>query len=480
MSEEKKKIYGFGRIAGTTKATSKLATKTTQIIGSNASAEKIETARRAGEAKGLREISNTLAATVGEYYRLQEYFGNLLTCKYVVLPSDVETVLDPASFMIAEKKVLDYASSASITSTSIEIIKTVINEGVFYGHEMDLNGEIVLIKLPPDYCRTRFKIKGVHALEVNLKMFQNYRGADLIEILESVPKEIAKAYNDYVAGSITEWFLADIKSSRVHFLNPELTPLLAPVFGDVANVNKGKESDRANDAIKLRNIVSQRIPVNKEGEITLEMEDIIELHKNAISMIVADNLDVVTTPCELEMLEAKDTFGGRAETISEREIQNLHSAAGTNSALLGGPAKGSIGLEKSIEADAALLLPLLLQFEAWYKIKLESISKIPFVVLFSPSTNLTIGEWFTRYKDGAAMGQPTKLLAASMLGIPQSVMAGALAYENEYLKLIEKMLPNQSAYTQPGTETETDVGGAPVKTEVTEEGADTQIAGKNE
>jgi hypothetical protein len=63
---------------------------------------------------------------------------------------------------------------------------------------------------------------------------------------------------------------------------------------------------------------------------------------------------------------------------------------------------------------------------------------------------------FDLYKESATLGY-SKLMPLTAMGIKQTTFMSLLKFENDYLKLIDKMKPLQTSYTQ------TDSAGAPTK-----------------
>jgi hypothetical protein len=110
---------------------------------------------------------------------------------------------------------------------------------------------------------------------------------------------------------------------------------------------------------------------------------------------------------------------------------------------------GSIGLSNSLKVDESLLFGLLDQNKLWYENRFTLISKdkkVFYEILFPPITIFNRKEMYDLYKEGATLGY-SKLMPLTAMGIKQTTFMSLLKYENDYLKLLDKMKPLQTSYT---------------------------------
>jgi hypothetical protein len=68
-------------------------------------------------------------------------------------------------------KVLNYLDNSYIAKTCIDIASSVIRYGAYYGYLVDSPKGVMLQELPVNYCRTRFNVGGLPAVEFNMKFF---------------------------------------------------------------------------------------------------------------------------------------------------------------------------------------------------------------------------------------------------------------------------------------------------------------------
>ena len=399
----------------------------------------------------LREISQYFYHTSGAYRRLVDYYGTLLTFDYLLFPMVEEEKLSEESFKNTYQRKKEYVRNSNIKETSSEMSKLIVRDGAYYGYERDLNGKISFQPLPAKFCRSRFKVMGVYTVEFNYEFFRNFVGDELKEIVEAFPEEMQAGFLKYLKDPRNEqWQLLSPEYARGHMLSDEI-PLLSSIFLDLMDYEDAKELEKVRNGLEIYKVIVQKIPLDKENNLTFELPELKQFHTNLRKAVSNNNIDVITTPCDVEAVDLKDKVETMKDNV-ERARNTIYSTAGTSSILFTSASKGSsIGLEESIRVDENLMLPLLQQFERWYDQKLDYKNKrYKFKIMFPPITNRNREEMVQMYMSAASSGYPTKLLALCAMGIDQESSDYLLNFENVFLKLNEKMVPTKSAHTTPG------------------------------
>lgn len=413
--------------------------------------------KRALESKdipALRQFSQYFYHNSGEYRRLVDYFGGILTNDYVIVPMVDEKDIAKKQFENRFADILTYAENSHIKETCSQIAQIVVRDGSFFGYERDLDGAITLQVLPTAYCRSRFKMLGVYGVEFNFEFFNQFRGAELEEMLSAFPEEFTSMYAKYLANRTEEqWQALDPNFARAHMLEDPV-PMLSPVFLDLIELEEYKGIDKIKSKLDIYKILIQKIPLNSDNELTFQLEEIKDFHSNLRKMITNSAVDVVTTPCEVEAVDLQDKNQTLKDDVA-KATNIIYSTAGTPMLLFNaGTKSGSIGLRESIRVDENLMFPLLQQFERWYDNKFHSlVSNFKFSMMFPPISQFNRKEMIDLYQNGATQGFPTKLLTMAALGISQNQTKALLQLENDILLLHEKMIPTSSSYQTPGGET---------------------------
>jgi hypothetical protein len=412
----------------------------------------------------LRDVSRYFYNVSGEYRRIVHHYMNLLTFDYLVIPRTNGEKFDSA-FQKNYQKVLDYTDNAYILEQSRFIAYTILIDGIFFGYERQLGNKITLQQLPYKYCRSNFKINGIHAVEFDLRFFDQYKDTEQkIDLFNSFPPEFFELYIDYKKGNSSFWVMLNPTFARCHKLTDNQTPMFSAVFPELINLKEYKEIDKSKDKMDLYRLLVQRLPTDKtSGLPLLKLPEAQALHSNAKKMISQEGIDVLTTPLQVDSISLQEKGQTLRDNI-DRATNNVYNSTGTSKIIFNsGSDGGSIGLNGSIKTDEALMIDLLAQYSHWYENRFSNLVsnvKHGFEMFMPKHTIFNIDEMFTMYKDAATLGY-SKLLVALSQGLKQTTFMNLVALESD-LKLVDKLVPLQSSHTQSDT---TVKPGAPEKKE---------------
>jgi hypothetical protein len=101
-------------------------------------------------------------------------------------------------------KILDYLDNSYIKKLCSDIALKVIKDGAYYGYIIPSDNALILQELPIEYCRVRFTVGNLPAVEFNMRWFDdrfpdlNYR----MRILDMFPEDFKKGYILYKKGKL--------------------------------------------------------------------------------------------------------------------------------------------------------------------------------------------------------------------------------------------------------------------------------------
>lgn len=465
----------------------KVALDRSSLSRFNVNKDMIARAIQQKDVASLRGYSQYFFHASGEYRRLVEYFSKLLTFDYVIVPIAAGGTKKTSGANSKSEKALDtilnYTSKSYIKETSHKIASVVVKDGAFFGYERELDGVYVTQQLPTEYCRTRFMVDGVYSVEFNFEFFKQFRSEeDKKQAFESFPEEFQKMYKLFERDNkVYQWQMLDPTFARAHMLSDEV-PFLTPVFVDLIELENYKALDKQRSEQGAEEVIVQSIPLDENGEINMELDEIETLHENARRAMAGSSRRVLTTPAKISTLDFKNRVGVVQDDI-EKATKMIYSSAGTPMILFSSGASGSSsGLQKSAETDEAIMFELLDQFERWYDNRLRALisDKNTFYRMVFPHHSIfNIKDMQAQYQAAATYGLPTKLLWMSSLGIEQAEMLAMLDYENETLNLPERLVPLASSHTQPADATSKKGGRPESEDPLSDEGQKTRDQEKN-
>lgn len=336
-----------------------------------------------------------------------------------------------------------------------EIALEVVKNGAYYAYIVPSTTGLVLQQLPIGYCRSRYKVGTMPAIEFNMKYFDdafrdvNYR----MKILNLFPKEFAKGYALFKQGKLEPdyqgetggWYLLDPGSTiKFSLYNGQYDiPVFVNAIPAIIDLDQAQDLDRRKQMQKLLKILVQKLPRDKNGDLIFDVDEAADLHNNAVQMLKrAVGVDVLTTFADVESLDMSDKNTTTTTDDLSKVERSLFNALGLSSNLFN--TDGNIALDKSIKQDESAVRNLLLQFHIFFDRVVQALNINPKKYIFHfymlETTQFNYQDLSKMYKEQTQIGY-SKMLCQIALGHSQSSILNSIEFENEVLKLHEIMIP---------------------------------------
>lgn len=425
----------------------------------------------------MREISNFFYKTSGIYARLCRYMAYLYKYDWFITPYinscqgllDVDSGLgnvDSEDEIKSRKKyftnffkVLKYFENSELKKFFGQVALKVIRNGCYYGYLRPQSNKMVVQELPPRYCRSRFKKDNRPVIEFNMRYFDDtfVNEFQRIRALEIFPKEFKKGYKLYKQGKLDYgmdieqcgWYLLDPENTVKFNINDQDFPAFISVIPPILDLDSAQDLDRRKMAQKLLKIIIQKMPLDKNGDLIFDPDEVQELHNNAVQMLSrAIGVDVLTTFADVEVADMSDR--GTTTTVDElaKVERTVYNEAGVSQLQFN--STGNIALNNSILNDEASMYNLLLQFEAFLNSILDIFNKSPkkcyYQAQILTTTIYNYKQLAKLYKEQAQMGY-NKMLPQVALGQTQSSILANAYFENDILDLVRVFVPPLTSNT---------------------------------
>lgn len=418
----------------------------------------------------LREVSNYYFDASGVYGRLCRYMAYLLTFDWMVTPYIVSDSMKNEKVLSEFNKVLIYLDNMNCKVTFREIALSIIKNGTYYGYLRENATSSTIQELPIEYCRSRYKLNGMDAVEFNVKYFDDtFRDVNQkMMVLKTFPKEFQKGYLGMKSGTLKPeqgqqgvWILLD-PDYAVKFSLQEMPPLVATIPA-ILKLDRAQDLEMQKMEQELLKIVVQKMPLDKNGELIFDIDEALDMHNNAVNMLSkAIGVDILTTFADTDAISLSE----RGSTVAKDPLQKLErtifNEAGTSQQLFA--TDGNLALEKSVANDESFMFTLLGQFEKWLNFRMDksfnSNPKKMYFRVFMPKITIYNYEKMAKlYKEQSTLGF-SKMLPAIALGQSQSSILATVHFENEILNLAEVMMPLQMSSTMSGKDNAANSKGA--------------------
>ena len=437
------------------------------------SIEEIEQIIRSGDLDSLRELSRYYYRTNSEYRENIDYLATLPYYDTIVTPIFEEGKGSKAQIIKAFYNACAFVDDLDIRNTLTRITKAWLINGMYNGILRQVGSKVSIQDLPLEFCRTRFKdYNNLNILEFNVTYFERKFSDDneRARILSTFPEVVQKAWRNWKNKKTSDpWVMISSADGGINFcFADDQTPLLIAAIPQLSKLKDAVGREEKRDENELYKLLIQRMPIDKDGELVFELDEVEDIHAGVAEMLRdLDTVDVLTTfgDTTLENLQDSSAASQSADRI-DKYSKNAWNALGRGSILFN--AENSSTLAYSIKKDESLMKSYLNVYSTWIRFQINhrfSRTGLSFDFEILPTTMFNIKDYQSMYFQGAQYGY-SKMRAGVASGIKQLAQLSLMNFENDFLQMADKMIPLQSAYTTPGGESTSGSGGSK-KTSVT-------------
>ena len=403
----------------------------------------------------MREISNFFYRTNGIYARVCDYFAFLYRYDWYIEPEKKFDTTVPDKKLLGDfYSILSFLDNSHIKKVCGDIALSTIVNGAYYGYIFPNADGLVVQELPINYCRSRYFVGDMPAIEFNMRFFDEYFTDPeyRIRVLKMFPEDFQKGYvlyktgklpRDYLGDPFGSWYLLDPQSSvKFCFKNGD-QPLFINAIPAILDLDAAQDLDRRKQMQQLLKILIQKLPLDKNGDLIFDVDEARDIHNNAVEMLRrAIGVDVLTTFADVNVEDMADKNTTTTRDDLEKVERSLYNALGVSRNLFN--TDGNLSLEKSILDDESTMRTLLFQFNIFYDKVTSKLSKnknkYTYHLYFLETTQYNYKELSKQYKEMVQLGQ-SMMLPLVALGHSQSSILFAAMFEKDVLKLNELMIP---------------------------------------
>ena len=217
----------------------------------------------------LRKISNYFYRTNGIYQKVINYLATMYRFDWYMVAEPFTETVKEEKVVEDFSKVLTYFDNSHIKKLCGEFSLAVIKDGVYYGYAYEGNDNIIIQELPWQWCRSRFKIGNMPAIEFDMKFFDEKFPSvgRRMQVLDLFPPEFKKGYmlykqrklpadDPYVTQGYGSWYLLDPGCAfRFSLMGTAGLPLLVNAIPEIIDLGVAQGIDRKRQLQKLLKII---------------------------------------------------------------------------------------------------------------------------------------------------------------------------------------------------------------------------------
>lgn len=403
----------------------------------------------------LQDLSSTLKAKNGIYYRILNYLANLPTYDYTLFP--ISSKLKGTKALKQFEEVALLLNKMNLKYNLPYFSSQLLELGEVYFYELEDSKGIVYKQIPNKFCRLSSVENGVFRYEINANSLTD-------KLLLVMPKEFTAIKEKFKNGTYKNdeekkgWYEVS-KKGFAFTLNPNKTrniPPFSSLFPDLIDLEEIKTSqvsDTKNDNVK---IVHSKVPIGEDGLPVMDLDVVMEFNRKIQDKLPQGYVSIAN-PFETQTINIKNNLSKEKDLV-DIVTRMVYENAGISDMLFNNDKASSEALKKSIETDSDIMFNVFLpMYENFINYKIKDTyegwqCKILRVSYFNRSEV---------FSDNVALlnlgGSRLEVLA--ILGF-EPIRINQLRFEQETLKIDDFMIPPQSTYTQSG-KTQGDKGGRP-------------------
>ena len=412
----------------------------------------------------LRAISRFYYKTNGIYQKVVNYFATTYRYDWYMVPEIYSENIKSEKIVTEFTKTLSYFDASYIKKLCGDFALKVIRDGVYYGYAYEGDNKLLVQDLPWRWCRSRYKIAGVPAIEFDMSFF-DVKFPDVayrMQILDLFPPEFKQGYILYKKKKLPlddpymprdtknglhyggHWYLLDPSCAfKIEIPGSCGLPLFINAIPSLIDLEMTQGIDRQRQLQKLLKIIVQKLPIDKNGDLIFDVDEARDIHNNAVEMLRnAIGVDVLTTFADIEGIDVSDANATVTDDSLNNAERTVYNSLGTSKNIFN--TEGNLALEKSILADEGSLRDLVLQFEILFDTMAQKKStnkkKWNFRFYMLHTTQNNYQALAKLYKEQTQLGF-SKMLPQIALGQSQSFILNTCFFENEILHLSEIMIP---------------------------------------
>ena len=431
--------------------------------GKNYTEEEVKRIVETGSLEEQQRLSRYFFSKDGYYKQIILHYATLLKYTGILIPNPA--IGKSLSTPYIQKKyysALDYIDRMNSAIFFTECAWKVLVNGCYYGVLTTTEkGTFSVLDLPIGYCRTRFKdIYGNDVIEFNVSYFNSISDKELKNAaLSTYPEEVVRAYRKWNRGKRASSWVNIPAEVGICFPMLDGRPFFVNVIPATMQYDAAVETEREKDQEEIRKIIVQKIPHLTDGRLLFEPEEVVEIHKGTVGMVRNNkNTSVLTTYGEVDAIVSRATSENGANSL-EKMQQNIYSQAGTSSEIFA--STGGNTLETALNNDTAIMMYLANKFARFVTNLINfrySNANVTFRYMILPITYHNEREYIDNSYKLATAGY-SLLVPALAQGFSQKDFLSIKDLENDVLKLTDKLIPPQTAFTQ----TEGEGAGRPTK-----------------
>lgn len=381
----------------------------------------------------LQQISEYLYRTSPHYFRLINYYSNLMRFDHYLCVDDTEEMPDSKAYMEVAHRLQAYHIRRQFPKIINELIK--YGDIFLYKIESKDKRHIELIEIPRQWCEVDRIVDGIYRYVI-------YPDRIPAEQRYSIPQAIYQDWN--WNGDDRPYITVDDNgvAFKLDGMGRNGFPMFAFMFDAILGLDETRKKEDVRDILDTIQIIHQKIPLrDNKQDLALSLLDIAQYHQ-AMSKAMPEGVITVTTPLEVDSIKMDRPKDTDIDKI-ERANRDIWNSSGTSDILFSERHTGADALAKSITVDEQLLKPIILMLEKYINWELKEYSMRLKVL---GTSHFNYQDLIKDHKESLAFGG-SRIVYLAMLGYDPVEIVPQLTFEQNVINIDSIMKPKATSHT---------------------------------
>lgn len=402
---------------------------------------------------------------ISNYYRrLIQYFANMSTFSYIVVPYGIDY---SKNVNLQKFKKGYYAVTAQLEKMNLRhefsrALMVAFRDDVYYGYAWETNDSYTFQQLDADYCKISSIEDGVYNFAFNFSYFDSHN-----ERLPNFPPEFTTMYNAYQKDSGLKWQELSSENSICLKVNEQTyvpIPPFVSLFSALADIEDYRAISKDASEVNNYKALALEIPVGDDGTFLIDY-DLCKEFYDMLCNVLPENIGAIMSPMKISSWDFEKSGAVSGSDDVAKAENSMWKQAGVNNILFGGgedPSSSTLSL--STVNDQMIVFAMMRQIERWINRKLKSVSTaVKFKVNILDVTYFNRQEVHDRLVKDGQYGMPVRSAIMATSGYSPSDVENMQYLENTVLNLSANEVPLISSNTQSAADSNaaTDEGGRP-------------------
>lgn len=398
--------------------------------------------------KQLRHAVIYIYAASSLFRRLIQYFVGLSDLAYVISPRVDPKTANINSVNRNYRKVLNTLTAMHIKTQLPGILTVCLREDVYYGTMWVTQDDIIIQRLPSDYCQISTVEENVPNVTFDFSYFDIYPDS-----LKYYPEEFTMKYRMYERDRMNRWIELDSPNSFAVKCNADILDYAMPPFigilRDLYDVEDYRDLKKTKAALENYAMLVMKLGIDEEGRWTMDYDKAVNFWKN-LDMITPEEIGTILSPMDIDKIDFDKSNTKDTDTVAEA-TENVFVTAGVSSLLFNNVRASANALLLSIKADQMITYGIVKNIENVINrfLRHQSYGKYWTVTFLdvSPYNRKEMGD---QYLKACQYGVPMISYFCASQGLGQAELDSMSYLEGEVLGLQEMFKPiRNSAQMSP-------------------------------